>query len=82
MTPRTKRTYSLRLETLARVRELAGRFGTSQDGLVDAAVERLYIAARDEDEARSWESAAQDEDLQREVRGLIATFDQADTWPA
>jgi hypothetical protein len=82
MATRTKRTYSLRPETLHRVRELAARYGTSQDGLVDTAVERLYRAARDDDESRSWESAARDEDFKREMGGLTATFDEADTWPA
>ena len=81
MADRSKRTYSLRAETLARVRELAGRYGTSQDALVDVAVERLYRAARDEDEASAWDAAGNDADFQREMRELAASFDEAGSWP-
>lgn len=82
MPTRAKRTYSLRPETVARVRELAARYGTSQDALVDTAVERLDRAAREEDEARAWESAASDPDFAGEVREIAATFDEPDRWPA
>lgn len=82
MPARTKRTYSLRPETVARVRELAARYGTSQDALVDTAVERLHRAAREDDEARAWESAASDPDFLAETREIAATFDETDRWPA
>ena len=82
MPPRTKRTYSLRPETVLRVRELAARYGTSQDALVDTAVERLERASRDEDEARAWASAAEDREFVAEVREIAAAFDEPDRWPA
>ena len=81
MPTRTKRTYSLRPETVARVRELAARYGTSQDALVDTAVERLDRASREEDEARAWESAASDPSFAAEAREIAATFDESDRWP-
>jgi hypothetical protein len=82
MSLRTKRTYSLRPETIGRVRELAARYGTSQDALVDTAVERLDRALRDEDEARAWASAADDPEFRAELREIAATFDDSDRWPA
>lgn len=82
MPARTKRTYSLKPETVARVRELAARYGTSQDALVDTAVDRLAQAARDEDEARTWASAAEDPELQAELREIATALDEPDRWPA
>jgi hypothetical protein len=81
MATRTKRTYSLKAETLDRVRELAARYGTSQDQLVDAAVERLYRETREEAEATAWGDAAGDADFQAERRSIAAAFD-IDRWPA
>ena len=81
MPARTKRTYSLRPETVARVRELAGRYATSQDALVDTAIERLYRHARDEADAEAWESASIDPEFRRELVEIAAAFDEVDTWP-
>jgi hypothetical protein len=78
---RVKRTYSLREETVARVRELAARYGTSQDALVDAAVERLDRAARDEAESAAWAAAADDAAFAAEVRGISEAFDEPGRWP-
>ena len=82
MPPRTKRTYSLRPETITRVRELAARYGTSQDATIDSAVERLARAQRDEDEAAAWDAAGQDELLKAEVQEIAVVFDRDDRWPA
>jgi predicted transcriptional regulator len=82
MVARSKRTYSLRPETLTRVRELAARYQSSQDALVDAAVERLYREAREQDDAAAWAAAADDAEFQQEARGLAEVFDEAGSWPA
>ena len=81
MASRTKRTYSLKPETLTRVRELAARYGTSQDQLVDMAIERLDRATRDEHESETWASAAEDPDFQGERARIAAAFDDT-RWPA
>ncbi len=82
MPARAKRTYSLRPETVLRVRELAARYGSSQDALVDTAVERLHRGAREEDEATAWASASTDPEFQAEVSNMAAAFDEPDRWPA
>ena len=82
MPGRTKRTYSLRPETVSRVRELAARYGTSQDSLVDTAVERLDRTLREEAEADAWVEAAADPDFTAEARQVAAVFNEPDRWPA
>jgi predicted transcriptional regulator len=82
MANRTKRTYRLRTETVTRVRELAARYGTSQDALVDTAIDRLAREARHEDEARAWESATNDPAFNAESDQLRDIFDRPDHWPA
>ena len=82
MATRTKRTYSLRPETIARVRELAARYGSSQDAVVDTAVEGLERAAREGDESAAWTSAARDAEFAAEVRDIASSFDDTDRWPA
>ena len=82
MSARTKRTYSLRPETVARVRELAARYGSSQDAVVERAVEELERVRRDEDETEAWARAAEDPEFRRESAEVAATFDEADRWPA
>jgi hypothetical protein len=82
MAPRTKRTYSLRPETVIRVRELAARYGSSQDAVVDRAVEELNRGRRDEDDALAWADAAEDPEFRRETAEIAATFDDPDRWPA
>ena len=81
MAGRTKRTYSLKPETLTRVRELAERYEMSQDQLVDTAIERLHRATRDEVESEAWAAAAEDPGFQDERRSIAAAFDDA-RWPA
>ena len=82
MAARTKRTYSLRPATVSRVRELAARYGSSQDAVVDRAIEELDRAVRDEAEASRWAQAAEDPDFTAETAQIAAAFDEADTWPA
>lgn len=80
--PRTKRTYSLQPSTIRRVRELAAHYGTSQDAVVDTAVEALERAARDEADAAAWTAAAQDAEFRAETTDIATTFDEHDRWPA
>lgn len=82
MPPRTKRTYSLRPETVRRVRELAARYGSSQDAVVDRAVEEFERGRRDEDEAQAWARAAEDPDFRRESAEIADAYDEPDRWPA
>ena len=83
MTAKTKRTYNLSEETVARVRQMAGRDGVapSQDGVVELAVQRLYRDIRDREEAQMWARAAQDEAFRAEMSGIAAVDDDLETWP-
>jgi hypothetical protein len=65
-----------------RVRELAARYGTSQDSLVDTAIERLDRELSEQDEAERWAAAAADADFAVESRDIAAAFDDRDRWPA
>ena len=80
---RTKRTYNLAEPTVRRVRELSELYHASptQDGVVDLAVERLYLEARERAEAERWAAAAEDPDLQREVRDVASDLRYAESWP-
>jgi predicted transcriptional regulator len=84
MTTRVKRTYNLPEETVRRVRELADEYGAArtQDGVIETAVERLYVSVRAEAEAASWEAAAADPAFQVEMAAIAHAFDDRDTWPA
>jgi len=81
MAARTKRTYSLRPATVSRVRELAARYGSSQDEVVDRAVEELDRAVREEAEASRWAEAAEDPEFTAEAAQIAAAFDEPDRWP-
>jgi hypothetical protein len=80
---RVKRTYNLAPPTVHRVRELSEVYGASptQDGVVDLAVERLYLELRERAESEAWARAAADPDFQREARELYADLDHAESWP-
>lgn len=80
---RTKRTYNLSAPTVHRVRELAELYGTSptQDGVVDLAVERLYLEVREQAEGERWAAAAADPDFQREMREIERDLRYAESWP-
>lgn len=83
MEQRTKRTYRLSERAQGRVREMAGEYavGTSQDAVVELAVDRLYREVEAAAEALRWESAATDPAFAREVSDLERSFSTAETWP-
>ncbi len=82
MSGRTKRTYSLQTETVQRVRELAERgYASSQDAIVDAAVERLHRELLEAEEAQAWSVAASDPELRKELTEIAAAFDKQERWP-
>lgn len=86
MTERVKRTYNLSANTVHRVREMAERYGvaSSQDAVVELAVDELERRLRDAAEAAEWEKAASDPSFQAEVGDFETAFRTADreTWPA
>ncbi len=83
MTARTKRTYNLPTATVSQVRELVGQFGTtSQDAVVELAVERLYRDARDLDDAARWAEAADDPEFRREMLAIASEYHDRETWPS
>ena len=83
MGDRVKRTYNLSEATVRRVRELAGEYGLakSQDGVVELAVERLYSAAREQEEAEQWASAARDPEFRAEMAAIATAFGDGAAWP-
>jgi hypothetical protein len=80
---RAKRTYNLAEATVRRVRELSDLYGAAptQDGVVDLAVERLYLERREQAEAERWAAAAEDPDFQREMRDVQRELRYAESWP-
>lgn len=80
---RTKRTYNLAAPTVHRVRELAEVYGASptQDGVVDLAVERLYLELREQAEGERWAAAAADPEFRREMREIERDLRYAESWP-
>ena len=84
MPTRTKRTYNLTATTVQRVRELAERYGAfrTQDRVVDAAVERLYLELQAKAEETRWAAAADDAAFQEEVAAIAEAFGDPDSWPA
>jgi hypothetical protein len=83
MATRVKRTYNLSESTLARVRELAGKYeaAPSQDAVVELAVDRLFAQMRENEEAISWARAATDPEFRAEMAGIAADFADRETWP-
>lgn len=86
MPGRVKRTYNLSANTVHRVREMAERYevASSQDAVVELAVDELERSLRDAAEAAEWERAASDPSFQAEVASFETAFRTADreTWPA
>ena len=84
MTTRAKRTYNLTETTVRRVRELAEQYGAfrTQDRVVDAAVERLYLDLQAKAEGAQWAAAREDPEFQAEVAAIAETFGDRDRWPA
>ena len=86
MASRMKRTYNLSPRTVHRVREMAERYGvaSSQDAVIELAVDELERQIREQREADAWERAAGDPDFHSEVEEILAVYQRADreTWPA
>lgn len=80
---RTKRTYNLAEPTVRRVRELSEVYGAAgtQDGVVDLAVERLYLELRERAEGVRWAAATEDPDFQHEMREVQRELRYAESWP-
>lgn len=84
MTARAKRTYNLSEITVRRVREIADEYGAfrTQDRVVDAAVERLYLELRSKAEEAQWMAAAEDPEFRGEAVAITEAFGDHDHWPA
>jgi len=82
---RTKRTYNLPERTLLAVRELAATYGvaSTQDGVIELAVDELARRLRDDAEADRWTEAAADPAFRAETVDLATAYEAADreTWP-
>lgn len=83
MPNRTKRTYNLSERTVRRVRELSEEYGAAptQDGVVDLAVERLYVELRERAEGERWAASAGDDAFQKEMRAVDRDLRHAESWP-
>ncbi len=86
MGTRMKRTYNLAPMTVHRVREMAERYGvaSSQDAVIELAVDELERRIREQREADAWDQAAADPQFQSEVDEVEVAYRSADreTWPA
>lgn len=86
MAIRMKRTYNLAPRTVQRVREMAERYGvaSSQDAVIELAVDELERRIREQREADAWDQAAADAQFQSEVDEVEGAYRSADreTWPA
>lgn len=84
MTARAKRTYNLSENTVRHVRELAEQYAAfrTQDRVVDAAIERLYLELKAKAEEAQWAAAAEDPEFQVEAGAIAEAFADRDTWPA
>ena len=82
---RIKRTYNLAPATVRRVRELAEEYAvaSSQDAVIELAIDELDRRLRDARESEAWAAAATDPVLTAESAELDAAFGAADaeTWP-
>jgi hypothetical protein len=85
MSSKVKRTYNLAPATVRRVRELTENYAvaSSQDAVIELAVDELDRRLRDAREAEAWAAAAADPDFQSEVADIAAAYESADTetWP-
>ena len=83
MGTRSKRTYNLDEATVRHVREMSAEYGvaSSQDAVVELAVERLYRDAVDRAEGERWASAAEDPAFIGEMRAIAAELDDPEGWP-
>ena len=60
----------------------AASVGSSQDAVVETAVERLYDQVRADEDARRWAEAAEDRDFRTEMAAIARELDEPDRWPA
>lgn len=85
MATRVKRTYNLAPRTVDRVREMAERYGvaSSQDGVIELAVDELERRIREQRESHAWERAAEDPQFRSEAGDLELAYGATDreTWP-
>jgi len=83
MGTKTKRTYNLSVEAVAHVRDLAAKSqaGTSQDGIVELAIERLYRERREHEEAAQWARAREDPAFMAELKDIERTYRDLESWP-
>lgn len=85
MATRIKRTYNLAPATVRRVRELAEEYAvaSSQDAVIELAIDELDRRLRDAREGDAWEAAATDPEFTAESAELEAAYGSADaeTWP-
>ncbi len=86
MPARVKRTYNLAPTTVRRVREMAERYhlASSQDGVVELAVDELERRLLETQEADAWSAAASDPAFAAESDETESVYRAADreTWPA
>ena len=86
MATRVKRTYNLAPRTIHLVREMAEHHGvaSSQDAVIELAVDELERRIREQREADAWQQAADDPRFQSEATELDAGYGAGDreTWPA
>lgn len=82
---RRKRTYNLPERTVVTVRELAATYGvaSTQDGVIELAVDELARRIREATEQERWADAAADPAFSAEVADLAAAYGTAgrETWP-
>jgi len=71
---RTKRTYNLPERTVVAVRELAATYGlaSTQDGVIELAVDELARRLREETEGERWAEAAGDPTFGRQPKMMLA----------
>src|SRR5437660_1778197 len=84
VTTKTKCTYNLSPEMVATVKELLEKHhvASSQDALVEQAIQEPARRIRDVDEARLWALASRDEEFESESEALADLFaeDDRDAW--
>lgn len=85
MATKVKRTYNLEPATVQRVRELTEAYGvaSSQDAVIELAVDELDRRLRDAREGEAWAAAAADPAYDAEVADVSVAYKAADaeTWP-
>lgn len=85
MSTKVKRTYNLAPATVRRVRELTEdhAVASSQDAVIELAVDELDRRLREAREGDAWAAAAVDPEFQGEVADIAAAYRAADeeTWP-